>query len=140
MRSNPIPSDKGSIGSLEQIAVSNRRLLQQILSQDSSSIFASASLQGNGEPNPYDEILLQKIRGLYDSCMDEELLNALGADPLIRFLRELRRRFKGEVFDPIAPESLNAENDEAKEKLGLTAAVAYLHSRGRVILRSVKKI
>lgn len=131
MKSHPIPSDKGSIGGLEQIAVNNRRLLQQIFSEDSSSIFASAmSFQEDGQPDPYDDILLKKLRGLYDSCMDEELLNARGADPLLRVIKEIRRRFKGEVYDPIAPENAVADDDKEKERLGLTAAVAYLHSRG----------
>lgn len=133
-KSHPIPSDKGSIGSLEQIAVGNRRLLQQIFSQDSSNVFSSAaSLQENGEPNPYDDILLKKLRGLYDACMDEELLNARGADPLIRVIRELRKRFRGDVYDPLVSENVDTSDSKEKERLGLTAAVAYLHTRGKIV-------
>ncbi|CAL1704979.1 unnamed protein product [Somion occarium] len=129
MKSHPIPSDKGSIGSLELIAQRNRRILQQIFSHDSSNVFESAlSIDDvTGQPDPDEETLLKKLRGLYNSCMDEDLLNARGTDPLLRVIQEVRKRFKGQVF----------QDGSKNKELGLTAAVAYLHSRGVSALFSV---
>ncbi|KAI0082770.1 metalloprotease [Panus rudis PR-1116 ss-1] len=133
-KSHPIPSDKGSIGSLEEIAVRNRRLLQQILSQDSSSIYTSA-----GDQDPYDEQLLKKLRVMYNSCMDEELLDARGADPLLRVVKTTRQLFKGETTEVYldGEHDTHLSDDEKRIKRGLTAAVAYLHSRGVGALFSI---
>ncbi|KAI0720938.1 metalloprotease [Cerioporus squamosus] len=121
LKSNPIPSDKGSFGHFEEIALQNRRLLQQILSEDASSHFSAASALTS---NPYDEALLKKLRGLYDSCMDEDHLDDLGEAPLKDMANKIRELFRGKTT------VVDAESKSEKERDRLTATVAYLHSRG----------
>ncbi|RPD66296.1 Metalloprotease [Lentinus tigrinus ALCF2SS1-7] len=122
LKSNPIPSDKGSFGHFEEIALQNRRLLQQILSEDASSHFSAASALMS---NPYDEMLLKKLRGMYDSCMDEDHLDDLGEAPLKDVTNKIRQLFRGKTT------VVDAEHSSSeKERDRLTATVAYLHSRG----------
>ena len=81
-----------------------------------------------------DEQLLKKLRGLYNSCMNEDLLNARGATPLVRVVKKLRDLFTGKttIVDAVTGEikALEDESENENDKKGLTAAVAYLHSRG----------
>ncbi|KAI0748278.1 Metalloprotease [Daedaleopsis nitida] len=122
LKENPIPSDKGRYGNFDTLALQNRRLLQQILSEDSSSHFAIASsLMGN----QYDELLLKKVRGLYQSCMDENNLDGIGDAPLQDMVKKIRELFRGKTTVVDAQKT-----DEEKERERLTATVAYLHSRG----------
>ena len=123
LKSNPIPSDKGKFGHFEEIAQQNKRLLQQILSEDSSSHFSSAS--SLTASNPYDEQLLKKLRGLYDSCIDEDYLNEVGEEPLRRITDKIRELFHGKTT---VVNGLKSTSEKEKERL--TATVAYLHSRG----------
>ncbi|TCD66686.1 hypothetical protein EIP91_001040 [Steccherinum ochraceum] len=129
LKEHPIPSDKGSTGTFEILGVENKRLIQQILSQDSSSVYEAALAQ-NADHD--DKLLLRKLRGLYDSCMNEDLLNARGSTPLIRVVKTVRDLYKGKttIVDAVTGEVKDAEGDEKSQRNGLTAAVAYLHSRG----------
>ncbi|THH29635.1 hypothetical protein EUX98_g4545 [Antrodiella citrinella] len=128
LKEHPIPSDKGATGTFEILGVENKRLIQQILSEDSSSVYASA-LSEDADPN--DEQLLRKLRGLYDSCMNEDLLNARGATPLVRVVKTVRDLFNGRTTIVDLVEGDVAVLDSGSQyKKGLTAAVAYLHSRG----------
>ena len=138
LKAHPIPSDKGSVGSFEVLSEQNRRLIQQILSPDASSVSSDILTLITLEPSDpaesndkYDEELLKKLRGFYTSCMNEDLLNARGVDPLIRIIQNVKKLFDGK------PSILGSDRDnsnvlsEKKERDGLTAAVAYLHSRGK---------
>lgn len=69
-------------------------------------------------------MILQKLRGLYHSCMDEDLLDARGSEPLLHVIRTLRGIFTDESVNELRV--LDAD----KDRKTLTAAVAYLHSRG----------
>ena len=120
LKGHPIPSDKGRFGNFDALSQQNRRLIQQILSQDSSSLYSTAGLI-EGTEDPYDTAILKKLRGFYASCMDEDLLDARGTDPLLHIVRNVRRLFEGEG---------SAQDDKQKQRKGLTAAVAYLHTKG----------
>ncbi|KAI0093561.1 Metalloprotease [Irpex rosettiformis] len=123
LKEHPIPSDKGRFGNFDALSQQNRRLIQQILSQDSSSLYLTAGLV-EGAEDPYDTAILKKLRGFYSSCMNEDLLDARGADPLLHIVRNIRKLFEGE-------ERVNSiQDDKQKQRKGLTAAVAYLHTRG----------
>ncbi|KAI0709419.1 Metalloprotease [Earliella scabrosa] len=122
LKANPIPSDKGRYGNFDTLAIQNRRLLQQILSEDSSALFsATSSLMAD----PYDEILLKKVRGLYQSCMDEDNLDEIGETPLREMAQTIRELFRGKTT-VVDAEKTSAEKDRER----LTATVAFLHSRG----------
>lgn len=70
-----------------------------------------------------DEILL-KLRNLYASCRDERELDEIGTEPLLHMAKTIRRLYNGSDTDI---SSTQGNNDKVK---GLTAAVAFLHSRG----------
>ena len=69
--------------------------------------------------------------------MDEGLLNDRGEEPLIDITRVVKKLFRGESLDISGGElqrPLTAA-DQAKDgdkHNGLTAAIAYLHSRGEL--------
>ena len=129
LKQHPIPSDKGSFGNFEALAQQNRRLIQQILSEDSSSVYSLSTVAAK---DPYDTQLLEKIRTLYASCMNEDLLDARGSEPLLRIVQTAGDLYNGKttVIDTKLGTLPEASGQEEKERQGLTAAIAYLHSRG----------
>ena len=128
LKQHPIPSDKGSFGNFEALAQANRRLIQQILSEDSSSVYSEITAS-SAQDDPYDAMVLQKLRTLYTSCMNEDLLEARGTEPLLHVVQTVRKLYNGEttVVDEI---QLPLGDDDSDERDALTAAIAYLHSRG----------
>ncbi|KAI0636818.1 Metalloprotease [Trametes polyzona] len=122
LKAHPIPSDKGSFGNFEALAQQNQRLLQQILSQDSSSRFAEVSALANTD---YDEQILKKIRGLYASCLGEDRLNEVGEKPLRDIVKKIRDAYRGKTT---FIDSSKDRDSEFRDRL--TATVAFLHSRG----------
>ncbi|KAI0341783.1 Metalloprotease [Trametopsis cervina] len=115
---HPIPADKGVFGTFDTVRLQNQRIIKNILSNDSYSLLAA------GVEDPYDKQILKKLHTLYDSCMNEDLLDARGTDPLLHVIQNLDKLFKGEGT------VITAEGKKDSHKKGLTAALAYLHTRG----------
>lgn len=132
LKSHPIPSDKGSFGNFEALAQQNQRLIQQILSEDSSSVYTSAAFIDDHE-DPYDTLLLDKLRALYGSCMNEDLLDARGTEPLLNIIRHLRSMFNGErpIVSSEDDDDTRYMDSEEWDRIRLTSALASLHSRGQ---------
>lgn len=67
--------------------------------------------------------------------MNEDLINARGGDPLLRVVKIVQKLFNGKPAVISSEDQMvindSVENDKKKERDGLTAAVAYLHSRGK---------
>jgi endothelin-converting enzyme len=61
--------------------------------------------------------------------MDESTLDQLGEGPLKDFVAQVKKLYRGE-----STEIANSDGDD-KEREGLTAALAFLHSRGDKHLR-----
>lgn len=137
LKQHPIPSDKGTFGNFEALAQQNRRLIQQILSEDSSSVYSTVSHITEAE-DPYDTQILKKLRGLYSSCMNEDLLDARGEEPLLHVIRTVRKLYNGKST-MVDLATLEKNSDKEKERIGLTAAIAYLHSRGQPALITHEK-
>ncbi len=76
--------------------------------------------------NPYDEQLLNKLRGFYQSCLDEDYLNEIGESPLKELTQKIREAFRGKTT---VVDKLRSKAEQERDRL--TAAVAYLHSRGK---------
>jgi endothelin-converting enzyme len=124
LNSHPLPADKGKFGSFDALSQQNQQLLQKILE-------SNHSLSSN-TPASYDDELLRKLRGLYSSCLDEKTLDGIGEEPLSRFVQILRKLYRGENTDTSG--FSKDDRDKPEKKHGLTAAVAFLHSRGLLIL------
>ncbi|KAJ6488601.1 Metalloprotease [Mycena vitilis] len=110
--SHPLPADKGSFGQFEALSQDNKRVIQHFLETPSATSSFTSS---------YDEQLLHKLRAFYSSCIREGRLDEIGTEPLINFVKTVQKLFRGEGFE------VTPKEDDGK---GLTAALAFLHSRG----------
>jgi endothelin-converting enzyme len=115
LRQHPLPADKGSYGNFEALEQDNERVLQRILEDKSSMTSLTTS---------YDKQLLTKLRGFYSSCVNETKLDERSHNPLLAVINNIRQTFRG---NEIVIKEEDGENVKFK---GLTAAVAYMHSRG----------
>src|ERR1700722_5759389 len=122
IKSHPLPPSKGRFGVFNLLVQQNQQIIQRIL----ESNFSVPSV----EPSNDDQIL-HKLRGLYSSCMDENTLDVLGESPLLHFVRTIRKLYGEDSADV-------ANDDGERKKNGLTAAVAFLHSRGMSIYTRTK--
>lgn len=131
LNSHPLPSDKGSFGNFEgeasinvfhhyqkltrQIALAqqNKQVIQQLLETEPSTSSGS-----------YDDQLLLKLRDFYSSCLNEDKLNEIGSEPLIHFVQTLKKLYSGNDT------KVSYASEQDKKIHGLTAATAFLHSRG----------
>ena len=98
-----------------------------------TTVYEDVTNAANQE-DPYDALLLKKLRSMYNSCMDEDLLDARGQEPLLHVIRTVRRLFSGETTSIESASNMvqtkQDGEDKEKQRKGLTAALAYLHSRG----------
>ncbi|KAI0050896.1 Metalloprotease [Auriscalpium vulgare] len=115
-KSHPLPSDKGRFGSFNALFQENQDIVRQIMDADGPPSIASLS-------SSYDKQLLSKVRDLYASCLDEETLDTFGEGPLKDVVRHIKSLYREESTE------ISSAHDE-KPRKGLTAAIAYLHSKG----------
>jgi putative endopeptidase len=96
MKANPIPSDQTRWGRFNQLAEKNLAVLHTILEEAA-------------KPDPKRTAVQQKIGDMYASCMNESLVNKLGAKPI----------------EPMLARIAKIQDDR-----GLIDTVAYLHNQG----------
>ncbi|KAJ4467451.1 hypothetical protein C8J55DRAFT_229721 [Lentinula edodes] len=114
LRAHPLPADKGSFGNFEALAQDNEHVIQRILEDKSSTTsFISSS----------DDQILAKLRGFYSSCMNESYLDTRGHEPLMVVINNIRQMYRRKEL------VIKGETEENAIQ-GLTAALAYMHSRG----------
>ncbi|GAW06292.1 endothelin-converting enzyme 1 [Lentinula edodes] len=114
LRAHPLPADKGSFGNFEALAQDNEHVIQRILEDKSSTTsFISSS----------DDQILAKLRGFYSSCMNESYLDTRGHEPLMVVINNIRQMYRRK-------ELVIKGETEKNAFQGLTAALAYMHSRG----------
>lgn len=106
-----MPADKGSYGNFEALGQQNKQVIQKILESHSQPPSVAPS---------HDEEILRKLRDFYSSCLNEDRLDDIGTIPLLRFVHTVRRLYRGE----------NRVSGDEGDSGGLTAAIAFLHSRG----------
>lgn len=87
------------------------RILQRILNADAET----------SSPDEYDKESLTKLRDMYTSCMDEDLLNERGIQPLQDVVRVIRDLYSADDWKKAS---------DARAEFGLTAAISFMHSRG----------
>ncbi|QRW00071.1 endothelin-converting enzyme [Ceratobasidium sp. AG-Ba] len=134
---HPLPIDKPIYGQFNELAVSNKRVIQSII-----------ELPLPNNPHSPDARTLTKLKDLYASCVNEPLLDKIGAAPLLEVVKTIKHLLDDDFKSPIykgpgrkydAPNSSEkeegGEDEERKVSVeGLTAAVAYLHSRSIDVL------
>ncbi|KAH9043209.1 Metalloprotease [Lactarius pseudohatsudake] len=116
-KAHPLPSDKGRFGNFNLLFQENQQIVKDIL--DGNGPMSVGSLKESA-----DQQLLTKLRNLYHSCMDEDTLDQLGEGPLKDFVGHVKKLYRGEST------SVTYVNDDDQRREGLTAALAFLHSRG----------
>lgn len=114
LKSHPLPADKGSFGTFEALSQENKQVIKDIL-------------ESNSSVTPLDDEILSKLRGFYSSCMDESTLDDIGAAPLLHFAKIIKRLYNGNDTD------ITSTSETGAASTGLTAAVAFLHSKGAVL-------
>jgi endothelin-converting enzyme len=119
---HPLPADKDSFSNFEALAQKNKQTIQQIIEEKSVDL-----------SNPYDKELLKKLSDQYHSCLNEDYLNDIGEKPLLKVVKTLKKLYREK--DPLLPANLHAGQETLREDPkfkfnGLTAATAFLHSRG----------
>ncbi|KAF7295320.1 Endothelin-converting enzyme 1 [Mycena indigotica] len=112
--SHPLPADKGSFGQFEALSIDNKRVVQHFLETPSATSSFTTSA---------DEQLLHKLRSFYNSCLNENRLDEIGNEPLLQFVKTVKKLFRREGFEI---SEISSENDLS----GLTPALVFLHSRG----------
>ena len=115
LNTHPLPADKSSLSTFEALAQENKQVIQKIL--ESKSSVGSVD----------DEILL-KLRNFYTSCMDERELDEIGTEPLLQVANTIRRLYKGDETD------ISSSHGNSDKFKNLTAAVAFLHSKGDFLI------
>ncbi len=78
----------------------------------------------------YDRRTLKKVKDLYKECLDETKLDTVGMAPLLDVIRVVRNLYNGSTS--IDPRSYSQGQNplSGSSSSGLTAAIAYMHSRG----------
>ncbi|KXN90536.1 Endothelin-converting enzyme 1 [Leucoagaricus sp. SymC.cos] len=91
LKAHPLPADKSSYGKFEALAQQNKQVIQRILeSSDENAPLAQ---------DPYDREILQKLRDMYSSCLNESLLDEIGGAPLEHFVETIRNLFREKDTD-----------------------------------------
>ncbi|KIY47093.1 endothelin-converting enzyme 1 [Fistulina hepatica ATCC 64428] len=138
LQAHPLPADKGIFGVFNELSKENGQLIRNILESDSLDLLAAQPLgnvpilgMDNGQlvmqkssTADADKIVLDKLRTLYASCMDEEGMAARGTAPLMHIINHLRALYRQGGRADVAADTTK------KPHGGLTAALAFLHSRG----------
>ncbi|KAI5123330.1 hypothetical protein M0805_001755 [Coniferiporia weirii] len=121
---NEIPSGKGSYGSFDMVSQGNKRIIRKILDPPTDEVSVA---------DLYDDETLKKLRDLYSSCMNEDILNDRAIKPLQDITSEIRNLYNANDWKKVKTEGQNVlDNSQLKSasKHGLTAAISYMHSRG----------
>lgn len=81
----------------------------------------------------FDAMTLKKLRDLYSSCVNEDLLDERGDEPVRSMVKVVKGLYGGNstsISSSFESQSQKPVTSAAKIDTGLTAAIAYLHSRG----------
>ncbi|RUS22887.1 hypothetical protein BC937DRAFT_95451 [Endogone sp. FLAS-F59071] len=104
--SHVIPSDKSSVGVFNDLDDANKKVLRQILEGEWHTPKRPQNMTAD-LPDP-DEIVDQqnfgKLKDFYEACLNEAVIDDLGAKPLIPILNEIVRLFplKANKYDATA--------------------------------------
>ncbi|UZJ51760.1 hypothetical protein CBS101457_001080 [Exobasidium rhododendri] len=98
LRDHPIPGDAGLFGMAQYITANNARSIRRLL--ESQEDTPSHLVVSEDAPSAkVDERNLKKLRNFYQSCMDRETQDEMGATPVLDMVDELSGRLRGTVED-----------------------------------------
>ena len=96
----------------------NKRIMRRFLESDAD----------NSSPDSYDKETLTKLRDMYASCTNEDLLNERGIEPLQQVVRVIRDLYRADDWK---------KAEDVHSEFGLTSAISFMHSRGAHVFHYV---
>jgi Peptidase family M13 len=131
-----IPSDRSRYGTIDEVSEANNRVLRDIF----SGPYPSHSPKEN-MPDPIEAVDVQnfqKLQDAYNACLNETIINELGAKPLLSILETVIAKYPVDsTCHPIkfhaSYDGLNVRMDEeqcSETKDSLTEVIEYLQSIG----------
>jgi hypothetical protein len=130
-----IPSDRSRYGTIDQVSEDNDRILRDIFSGPYPSSTPRKNL-----PDPMEAIDVQnfeKLQDAYDACLNETVINDLGAKPLLELLEKVIMKYPVEsschpMKFQTPKDGVSSESEEhcLEKKGSLTDVLEYLQSIG----------
>jgi Peptidase family M13 len=140
-----IPSDRGRYGTIDEVSESNDRILRDIF----SGSYPGAP-PANGLPDPTDAVDVQnflKLQDAYNACLNETIIDGLGARPLVAILQNVIAKYPVDSTchpikfqgpkDKLDPQVSPADEHCSETKDSLTDVMGYLQSIGAGALFSL---
>ncbi|SCZ89621.1 BZ3500_MvSof-1268-A1-R1_Chr9g10493 [Microbotryum saponariae] len=127
---HPIPDGQGFFGSAQDIGVRNKRVIMDVLATSESSL---------KKMDEADQRNIAHLQDFWASCLDEDLHDRQGLDPLMDLVEQAVSAWRGSSAsaDKIDQDSMFQDEmlkkpkwDEKTKKDRMTASLMYLHSRG----------
>ena len=126
-----MPEGKSRTGSFDLLATRNKEVLHNILSHDFDSYHQE--ILGEDLPSP-DKLLdrqnFNKVKSLYDSCMNETHIDSRGPEPLYPLLKAIHDIYPSEGFTATEKGAYEIQADAEVDQQQLTRALAYLSKNG----------
>jgi predicted metalloendopeptidase len=131
-----IPSDRSRYGTIDQVSEENDRILRDIFSGPYPSTSPKKNL-----PDPTEAVDVQnfqKLQDAYDACLNETVIDDLGAKPLLSLLENVISRYPVDSachpmkFQTPKGTGNDVSNNErcSESKESLTNVIEYLQSIG----------
>ncbi|SCV69812.1 BQ2448_1206 [Microbotryum intermedium] len=126
---HPIPDGQGFFGSAQDIGVRNKRVIMDVLATSESSL---------KEMDEADQRNIAHLQDFWASCLDEDLHDRQGLEPLLDLVEQAVRAWRGSSSpsDKDVQQSMFQDQmlkkpkwDDKTKKDRLTASLMYLHSR-----------
>lgn len=95
-KNHEIPDGKSSVNSFGLLSNQNKDTLRGILSGTFEDFYDRTHSSSSHLPDPekvIDKQNFEKTKDLYDSCMNEDLIDARGSEPVYLLLKEIRDMF-----------------------------------------------
>jgi len=91
IETHPIPESKARIGTFDDLFESNMKAIRKILSKDFSSVVADVEDELPPPDKVVDEQNFKKVKNFYETCLDEDRIDRLGAEPLYPLFQEIQK-------------------------------------------------
>lgn len=118
LQSHSIPSDQGLFGIGQWLAIENAKTLRQLLSEAPvSKKDGELQVSSSDKRSKVDLQNLSKLRAFYDSCLDLDLQDKAGAQPLLDVVDQLISRLHDDIDLDQDVESEAEEEEEEGEHL-----------------------
>ncbi|ORX49389.1 zincin [Hesseltinella vesiculosa] len=103
-RHHNIPDGKPETSSFQALYIANKEVIRSLLTQDRGSFDQQLEKTLPDPEKLVDKQNFYKVKDLYDSCMNETVIDQRGAEPLLPLIKDLYKAFPAE--NDLSPHSL----------------------------------